>query len=77
MAWFFEKSRKGMCDRWLGSLVIRAAEESLKRICSTPKKVLLLPPDITRAHSEAGAITYVLYHFFTQMADVYVMPALG
>ena len=77
MAWFFAKSKKGMCDKWLGSLVLQAAEESLKRICSTPKKVLLLPPDITRAHSAAGPITNVLYHFFSQMADVYVMPTLG
>ena len=34
------------------------AEEARQRICSDPSRVLLLPPDITRAHSGAGWITY-------------------
>ena len=43
-----------------------------------PKKVLLLPPDYTRYHSNAGFITNCYYHMLTDMgAWVDVMPALG
>lgn len=76
MAWFFE--RKSLISKEeMTSLVIKAAEQCKKRICSNPKKVLLLPPDITRAHSGAGWITKLLYDFFSEYADVYLMPTLG
>jgi nickel-dependent lactate racemase len=39
--------------------------------------VLLLPPDITRAHSGAGKITETLYHYFAPQAEVHVIPTLG
>lgn len=39
-------------------------------------KVLLIPPDGTRAHSLAGPITNILYHLL-QPAEVRVLPALG
>ena len=39
-------------------------------------KVLLIPPDGTRAHSMAGPITNILYHLL-QPAEVKVLPALG
>ena len=43
-----------------------------------PKKVLILPPDFTRFHSNAGFITNFYYHYFTERgADVDVMPTLG
>lgn len=42
------------------------------------KKVLILPPDFTRFHSNAGYITNVYYHTLTEMgAEVDIMPALG
>ena len=44
----------------------------------TPKKALLLPPDYTRYHSNAGYITNVYYHLLTDMGcAVDVLPALG
>ena len=44
----------------------------------SPKKVLLLPPDYTRYHSNAGFIANTYYHLLTDMgAWVDVMPALG
>jgi nickel-dependent lactate racemase len=58
-------------------LVVKSANECLDRICKKPKRVLLLPPDITRAHSGAGWITELFYNFFAQTADVYVIPTLG
>ncbi len=42
------------------------------------KKVLILPPDFTRFHSNAGLITNIYYHYLTDHgAAVDIMPALG
>lgn len=42
------------------------------------KKVLILPPDFTRFHSNAGLITNLCYHALTAAgAEVDIMPALG
>ena len=43
-----------------------------------PKKVLIIPPDFTRYHSNAGFITSVYYHELTARgAQVDILPALG
>jgi len=42
-----------------------------------PRKVLLLPPDFTRGHSQAGLIVQVLYQMLAPEAQVDMMPALG
>lgn len=43
-----------------------------------PKKVLIIPPDFTRFHSNAGFITNVYYHALLDMgAQVDILPALG
>lgn len=42
------------------------------------KKVLLVPPDFTRFHSNAGMITNFYYHYFIDhQIDVDILPALG
>ncbi len=42
------------------------------------KKVLILPPDFTRYHSNAGFITNVYYHLLKEAgAEVDILPALG
>ena len=42
------------------------------------KKVLILPPDFTRFHSNAGLITNLYYHALTgRGAQVDILPALG
>lgn len=42
------------------------------------KNALLIPPDFTRLHSNAGYITNVYYHALTDMGcNVDIMPALG
>jgi nickel-dependent lactate racemase len=54
--------------------------EARRRICDTPKRVLLLPPDITRMHSGAGKVTEMLYHLLADGvpgAEVHVIPTLG
>ncbi|WP_321289550.1 lactate racemase domain-containing protein [uncultured Sunxiuqinia sp.] len=76
MAWFYEKKAEINRDE-IKTLVLKSADECLSRICQSPKKVLLLPPDITRAHSGAGWITEFFYNYFAKMADVYVIPTLG
>ena len=56
--------------------IARAVEESLagRRV----KRALLLPPDFTRFHSNAGLITQLYYKALTAAgAQVDVMPALG
>jgi nickel-dependent lactate racemase len=60
------------------ALTERAAEAARKNVCDSPKRVLLLPPDITRAHSGAGFITEHLFHYFSKRgAEVHVIPTLG
>lgn len=54
----------------------QALLESIKS--RTLKHVLIVPPDFTRFHSNAGFITNVYYHALTEMgASVDIMPALG
>ncbi len=75
MSWFSESGRLSK-ERVL-ELARRAADEARERICRDPKRVLLLPPDVTRAHSGAGWITEELYKIFAPTADVCVIPTLG
>jgi len=76
MPWFSEKAPRIEWPR-LESLMRRTAEEARARICRRPRRVLLLPPDITRMHSGAGRLTEMLFHLFAGEAEVHVMPTLG
>ncbi len=77
MSWIAETS-KTLSRAEILDLTDRAAECALERINKAARRVLLLPPDVTRAHSGAGYITERLYHFFTQRgAEVHVIPTLG
>ena len=58
-------------------LVHKAADTARKTICRSPRRVLLLPPDITRAHSGAGWITEEFYKIFSKEAEVELIPTLG
>ncbi len=64
-------------ERGLSRTEIRKALlESLEG--RTLNKVLIIPPDFTRFHSNAGYITNVYYHALTERGiDVDIMPALG
>ncbi|MFP4141511.1 MAG: lactate racemase domain-containing protein [Phycisphaerae bacterium] len=74
--WFQEESKYIPQQRML-ELAGRFAEQAKERISAKPRRVLLLPPDITRAHSGAGWITQELYRIFSAEADVHVIPTLG
>jgi nickel-dependent lactate racemase len=57
----------------------RTVDEAQQRLCHRPKRVLLLPPDITRAHSGVGRLTEMLYQELAARGatDIHVIPTLG
>ncbi len=73
MDWFYEaQTARGLTREQIAEAVRR----SLPEVC--PKRVLLLPPDFTRFHSNAGFIANLYYHFLTDAgAVVDVLPAVG
>lgn len=76
MPWFSETSPSIDRER-LEALMEQTVAEARKRICGSPKRVLLLPPDITRMHSGAGMLTEMLYKLLADEAEVHVIPTLG
>lgn len=54
-----------------------ALERSLAPLAGQLHKVLLVPPDFTRFHSNAGPITTMLYDYLSADCEVDVLPALG
>jgi len=55
----------------------RLLDEARSRITKDFRRVLLLPPDLTRAHSGAGWITETLYNLLPKSCDTHVIPTLG
>ena len=55
----------------------RLLDEARARITKDFRRVLLLPPDLTRAHSGAGWITETIYKLLPKSCDVHVIPTLG
>jgi nickel-dependent lactate racemase len=51
--------------------------EARNRFSPSIRKVLLLPPDITRYHSGAGKITNMLYHILSTDCHIDIIPTLG
>jgi nickel-dependent lactate racemase len=76
MPWIVERAAEISWDR-LQSLMQQTAAEARRRIGARPKRVLLLPPDITRMHSGAGRLTEILYNLLAGEAEVHVIPTLG
>ncbi len=75
MPWFYEEGT--LTKENVLTLVRNAAREARDRINGRPKKVLILPPDITRAHSGAGWIAEEFYKIFAETSDVHLIPTLG
>jgi nickel-dependent lactate racemase len=74
--WFWREAdelSRGEVD----GLALRLLDEARERIGKTLSRVLLLPPDLTRAHSGSGKITETLYNALAQQCDVHVIPTLG
>jgi nickel-dependent lactate racemase len=76
MPWIAERDTEISWDR-LQTLMEQTVAEARRRICAKPKRVLLLPPDITRMHSGAGRLTEMLYKLLANEAEVHVIPTLG
>ena len=55
----------------------RLIDESQARLNRSLNRVLLLPPDLTRAHCGAGWITETIYKILSPTCDVHVIPTLG
>lgn len=51
--------------------------EIQKQQGKTPQRVLLLPPDISRFHSDAGNLTQILYTLLSPHTHVDIMPTIG
>lgn len=51
--------------------------ETIADDISSLRKVLLIPPDITRMHSGAGMITAIYYDMLKDSCHVDILPALG
>jgi nickel-dependent lactate racemase len=76
MPWFYEEG-DNISRETIEGLLERLIEESKKRINSDLKRVLLLPPDLTRAHCGVGWMTEKIYHLLGEDCDVHVIPTLG
>jgi nickel-dependent lactate racemase len=76
MPWISEQADRIDADH-LERLMGRTLAEARGRICAKPKRVLLLPPDLTRMHSGAGRLTEILYRMLDGEAEVHVIPTLG
>jgi len=74
--WFYEE-RRYIDSKSKQRMMERVVEEARKRIGPSLKRVLLLPPDITRYHSGAGLLTNMLYHILASTCHVDVIPTLG
>ena len=66
-------SPAGLTDAELAA----AADRFLADLGFSPRRVLLLPPDMTRLHSCGGKLAAMLYARLADRADVRLMPALG
>lgn len=76
MPWITERATSLPRTR-IQQLLVETIAQARQRICAKPKRVLLLPPDITRMHSGTGWITEILYQMLQDEADVHVIPTLG
>ena len=65
-----EKNINGLSEQ-----EIKAAVE--RSLAGRNLKVLLVGPDITRFHSNAGFIINCYYHLLKDKVEVEIMPALG
>jgi nickel-dependent lactate racemase len=76
MPWFHEEAAN-IPRAKVEELCQRLLDEARSRIRKDLNRVLLLPPDLTRAHSGAGWITETLYKLLGPACDTHVIPTLG
>jgi len=76
MPWFYKESSE-ITRGEKQELMQRLMEEASKRITKNFRKVLLLPPDLTRYPSGAGELTEMFYKLLPKNCEVDVIPTLG
>lgn len=76
MLWFYEEAESITREK-KQKLAERLIKKAQLKIPGGLKNVLLLPPDITRAHSGAGELTEMIYKLLPWECKVSVMPTLG
>jgi nickel-dependent lactate racemase len=76
LPWFWREADE-LSRTEVDSLALRLLDEARGRIGKELRRVLLLPPDLTRAHSGSGKITETLYNALAPHCDVHVVPTLG
>ncbi|MCP4401030.1 MAG: DUF2088 domain-containing protein [bacterium] len=59
------------------SYIQEIVEKIITQQGTTPKRILLLPPDMTRFHSDSGNLTQILYKMLSPKAEIDIMPAIG
>jgi nickel-dependent lactate racemase len=74
--WFWREAEE-LSQVEVDALALRLLAEARARINKEFRRVLLLPPDLTRAHSGSGKITETLYKALAPRCDVHVIPTLG
>jgi nickel-dependent lactate racemase len=57
--------------------ILSAIERALSEHADQLKKILIIPPDITRFHSGAGIITQHIYKMLHKTCKIDILPALG
>ena len=74
MEYFYEGSAETVIDEARATELLEGMLDQLGRL----RRVLLLPPDITRYHSWAGELTVILHRLLASRGvAVEIMPALG
>jgi len=79
MPWFTVEA-DAIAEQQIHEAARRLVAEAQERIAPSLKRVLLLPPDLTRAHSGAGKVTEWIYQEIMARepnAHVRVIPTLG
>lgn len=76
MPWFSQESAS-LSREQIQALCVKTLDEARSRLKVDFRRVLLLPPDLTRAHSGAGIITEMLYKLLPKSCDTHVIPTLG
>lgn len=67
----------GAADRIISQDELHAHLDTFAEKYKDIKRLLILPPDITRLNSRAGEITTYLYNKFKDSCYIRIMPALG
>jgi nickel-dependent lactate racemase len=74
--WFFKEGGV-IPEKKQWEMMEQFVKEARKRFDHPIKKVLLLPPDVTRYFSGAGKITNMLYHILSPHCHIDIIPTLG